>query len=1352
MRYIFDDQPGERIAEINMVHLSDSELTDGCELLMDSGADTCVAGKHAWISERIEGVTVSARGFSDSLPIVENLPIVNAIYAYDNPLTGEVILLEMNYSIYLGDNKTDSIACPNQMRLNGIYLNDLPRALYPEVETAQTIIADELSMPLHFNGPLAYLNVRRPIASEVSNTDLQRIELTSPHGWDPYGVDSLSDSNQQSRPLHVCPVSTFLSNALRSLSIINTSKNRTITPEDLMRRWGIGIDTARRTLRSTYQEYTRSADNLSRRFKTARVHSRYRQLTGPYSQFYMDTLFSKVVSIRGNTCGQVYFNKAGFWKFYPLRKKEDVHTTLPPLIELAGIPNGMHSDRAPELIKGRFSALLSRYRIRQTTTESSSPWQNQAEGQGVKKIKKLGLWLLQKNNAPMRVWDYAFEMAANILTFTSNPHILFGDQTGYQIITQLKPDISQYASFDFYAWVWHWDEISKQKKPGRWLGVAETVGPIMTFWILPISGIPIPRSTVVKINKDEFDDMNVKAIMDDFTNTIKIKLGNISRYSITQDQSIPFRKVEQASQVSDLWDGDIKMIPYEPTSEESAMEQLDEFIGSQIPLETKEGPVLVKVVSRKRDHSGNLIGTRHTEPTLDTRLYTVKFPDGHFEEYSSNVLSESLTVSVDDYGYDKGYIQEICGHRSSSKAVDKRNGYIHSSNGNKIPKITTKGWEICVRWKDLSKTWVPLNVFKNNEPLLLAEYAKTMGIDTEPAFNWWVSHTLRKKSRLLSKLKTLYHKTNLKFGLEVPRSIAHAHAIDSANGNHFWRDAIEKEMTNVKIAFRFLDENLPPPVGHTRINCHIIFDVKMDLTRKARFVAGGHMTDPPTSMTYASVVSRDSVRIAFLLAALNDCNILSGDIGNAYLNAFTTEKIYYRAGLEWGEAMKGRVIVIVRALYGLKTSANAWRTHLCTTLHNDMGFQYSYADNDVWMKPDVKPDGTEYYTYILIYVDDILIVSDDPSRYMKQLQSAYYVKETSIGPPKLYLGAEIKKVRDRTGKMAWASSSSKYVREATAVIETRMKEMNLTYTKSAKSPRQPFSNVKYRPELDVSVVCDAVQHQFYQQMVGILRWMIELGRLDISTEVSLMSRYLAQPRMGHLIQVLHMFSYLKSNQCLDICYDPTKLEINEPTTLPQERAQHRANIMKTMYPDAIDLKPANMPAPRGKSIQINAFVDADLAGESTTRRSQTGIIIYGNMAPLMTFSKRQNTVEASTFGAEFVAMRVLVEMLIGLRYKLRMFGIPLDGPCNVFCDNEAVTKSTMRAESTLKKKHISIAYHQAREAVAGGIMLVFYERTKSNHADLFTKVLNHIDRKRLMGYICGKSDIPISPQTPVTPA
>ena len=83
-----------------------------------------------------------------------------------------------------------------------------------------------------------------------------------------------------------------------------------------------------------------------------------------------------------------------------------------------------------------------------------------------------------------------------------------------------------------------------------------------------------------------------------------------------------------------------------------------------------------------------------------------------------------------------------------------------------------------------------------------------------------------------------------------------------------------------------------------------------------------------------------------------------------------------------------------------------------------------------------------------------------------------------------------------------------------------------------------------------------------------------------------------------------------------------------------------------------------------------------------------------------------------------------------------MFGIDIDGPCNVFCDNEHVMKSTMMVEFTLKKKHLSIAYQKSREAVAAGVMLVFYEKTGSNHADLFTKVLESINRQQLMGYIC----------------
>jgi hypothetical protein len=97
----------------------------------------------------------------------------------------------------------------------------------------------------------------------------------------------------------------------------------------------------------------------------------------------------------------------------------------------------------------------------------------------------------------------------------------------------------------------------------------------------------------------------------------------------------------------------------------------------------------------------------------------------------------------------------------------------------------------------------------------------------------------------------------------------------------------------------------------------MIFDVKMDFTQKARFVAGGHMKNPPQSITYSSIVSRDSMRIAFLLAALNDVDILATDIGNAYLNALPREKVYSTAGPEFGSELQGKRVLIVHALYGL---------------------------------------------------------------------------------------------------------------------------------------------------------------------------------------------------------------------------------------------------------------------------------------------------------------------------------------------------------------------------------------------------------------------------------------------------
>ena len=122
-----------------------------------------------------------------------------------------------------------------------------------------------------------------------------------------------------------------------------------------------------------------------------------------------------------------------------------------------------------------------------------------------------------------------------------------------------------------------------------------------------------------------------------------------------------------------------------------------------------------------------------------------------------------------------------------------------------------------------------------------------------------------------------------------------------------------------------------------------------------------------------------------------------------------------------------------------------------------------------------------------------------------------------------------------------------------------------------------------------------------------------------------------------------------------------------------------------------------------------------------TRRSHNGFIIFMNMAPIFWYSKRQNSVETSTYSSEMVALCIISEKIIDLRYKLRMFGITIDGYANVFCDNEAVYKSTSFVDSTLKKKRNSVAYHEIRECTAAGILVVHKEDTGSNLADILTK-------------------------------
>ena len=177
------------------------------------------------------------------------------------------------------------------------------------------------------------------------------------------------------------------------------------------------------------------------------------------------------------------------------------------------------------------------------------------------------------------------------------------------------------------------------------------------------------------------------------------------------------------------------------------------------------------------------------------------------------------------------------------------------------------------------------------------------------------------------------------------------------------------------------------------------------------------------------------------------------------------------------------------------------------------------------------------------------------------------------------------------------------------------------------------------------------------------------------------------------------------------------------SSLPKVKESSFVNAKwEEIYGEIEEDLPENMPKPRGRSVTISVFVDASHAGDHVTRRSRTGILIFLQNAPIVWYTKKQATVEASTFGSEFVALRVATEMNDALRHKLRMMGIPITGSTNTYCDNKSVVANSSKVESVLKKKHLSICYHRVRESCARKALRIAFEPTKSNLADVCTKV------------------------------
>ena len=368
------------------------------------------------------------------------------------------------------------------------------------------------------------------------------------------------------------------------------------------------------------------------------------------------------------------------------------------------------------------------------------------------------------------------------------------------------------------------------------------------------------------------------------------------------------------------------------TSEPALNALLDEHIGSLIKIPYKEEHAVVEVLDRKRtNHIDNrLVGRKRSDPTLDTRRYTVRMPNSEIREYTANLVAENLFAQCDDDGNYAILLDEIIDHKHDETATPiGQDTYYDKRYGKNLPVQNFQGWFLCVRWKDDSLSWVPLKYMYESDILGTAEYAVVNKLCDWPAFKWWVEDALKTRETTIAAVKSGYWTRREKFGIPLPKSAAEALHFDEENAKkglpRLWKPAIDKEMNAVMIAFEFVGHNKPD--GYKDIRCHLVYDITMNLTRKARMVAEGNLAKPDSDVpVYASVVSRESVRILFTIASLNNMKVRAADITNAFLNAPCLENICFKAGPEFGDK-EGQWVIVGRALYGLVSSSAAFAIH-----------------------------------------------------------------------------------------------------------------------------------------------------------------------------------------------------------------------------------------------------------------------------------------------------------------------------------------------------------------------------------------------------------------------------------------
>jgi hypothetical protein len=405
----------------------------------------------------------------------------------------------------------------------------------------------------------------------------------------------------------------------------------------------------------------------------------------------------------------------------------------------------------------------------------------------------------------------------------------------------------------------------------------------------------------------------------------------------------------------------------------------------------------------------------------------------------------------------------------------------------------------------------------------------------------------------------------------------------------------------------------------------------------------------------------------------------------------------FTAGPEFGEH-QGHTMVLIKAVYGLKSSGARWHDRLFDVLM-DMGFTPSKAEADIWMR-----DCGDHYEYIACYVDDLMIVSKNPQTIIDSLQAKpHSFKLKGTGPCTFHLGCDF--FRDEDGVLC--VGPRKYIERMCDQYEQIFGEKPKTNVTS------PLIKGDH-PEADTSDLLDNTGIQQYQSLIGTLQWTITLGRFDVGTAVMTMSGFRVAPRVGHLDRLKRICGYLSKMK-----HGCIRVRTGEPDYSDMDETKY--DWSHTVYGDVKEEKPRDAPKPLGKRVILTSYVDANLHHDFISGRSVTGVLHFLNKTPVDWFSKKQATVETATYGSEFVAAKTAVQQIMGMRTTLRYLGVPIFGSTKLFGDNASVVTGGSTPHSPLKKRHLALSYHYVREAVSSTALTFQFIPSELNPSDCLSK-------------------------------